>query len=70
MKYIIAINYNGHTDYVAEGKNYTVNGSSYVPLTGSIDEARRYKTHKIAERASKRDGDNMWGTIEIVEVEE
>lgn len=70
MKYIIAINYSNHTDYVAEGKNYTVNGSMYVPITGFMSEARRYKTRKIAEKASKRSGENMWGTIEIVEVEE
>lgn len=70
MKYIIATNYNGNTDYVAEGKNYTVNGLTYVPITRFKSEAKRYKTRKIAERASKRSGENMWGTIEIVEVEE
>lgn len=70
MKYIIAINYNTHTDYVAEGKNYTVNNSTYVPITSNASEAKRYKTHKIAERASKRNGENMWGTIKIIEMEE
>lgn len=71
MKYIIAIDYNlNHTEYVAEGNNYNVNGATYVPLTGDASEARRYKTRKIAERASGRDGENMWGRVRIVEVEE
>ena len=70
MKYIVSITYNNHTEYVAEGKNYTVNGSTYVPLTESRAEAKRYKTRNLAERASKRNGENMWGEIKIVEVEE
>ena len=70
MKYIVSITYNGHTDYIAEGRNYTVNGSEYVPVTNRADEAKRYKTRKLAERASHRKGENMWGRIEIKEVEE
>ena len=70
MKYIIAITYNQHTYYVAEGRNYTINGSKYVPITVFVSKAKRYKTRKIAEKASKRSGENMWGRIEIVEVEE
>lgn len=70
MKYIISVTYNQHTDYVAEGNNYTINGSTYVPMTGFASEAKRYKTRKLAERASNRKGENMWGRIEIVEVEE
>ncbi|MCR5144779.1 MAG: hypothetical protein K6B67_05665 [Lachnospiraceae bacterium] len=71
MKYIIAIDDNlNHTEYVAEGNNYIVNGAIYVPLTGSASEARRYKTRKIAERASERNGENMWGRVRIIEVEE
>ena len=71
MKYIIAIDDNlNRTEYVAEGNNYTVNGATYVPLTERPSEARRYKTRKIAERASERNGENMYGRVRIVEVEE
>ena len=74
MKYIIRIkDYFGsipQCDYVAEGTNYKVGGESYVPLTSRRDEARRYKSRKIAERASQRSGANMYGEIEIIEVDE
>ena len=71
MKYIVSITYNlNHTEYIAEGRSYTVNGSLYVPVTGVYAEAKRYKTRAFAERASKRSGENMWGRIEINEVDE
>lgn len=69
MKYVVAIIANFHTNYIAEGKNFVAEGSMYVPLTERIDEAKRYKTRAIAERASNRSGENMWGRKEIIEVE-
>lgn len=70
MAYIVAITVQYHTDYIADGKNYVVNGNSYVPLTCRIQEAKRYKTFALAQRASLRKGENMFGTIEIKEVGE
>lgn len=70
MKYIVSITFNNHTEYIAEGRNYTVNGSTYVPFTERMGEAKRYKTRNLAERASERSGENMYGSVNIVEVEE
>lgn len=69
MKYIVSITYNNRTEYIAEGRTYTVNGSAYVPLTEFMNEAKRYRTRKLAERGSQREGENMYGRIEIIEVE-
>ena len=70
MKYIVSITYPGHREFIAEGRNYTVNGASFVPVTERADEAKRYKTRSLAERARNRSGENMWGMIEIMEVDE
>lgn len=70
MKYIVSIIENNHTEYIAEGKNYTVNGAVYVPLTERKNEAKRYKTGNVARRAIMRRGENMVGRIDILEVEE
>ena len=65
MSYIVRVG----SDYIAEGKSYTVQGESFVPFTGRFEDAKKYKTYKMAERASKRSGENMWGEISIIEVE-
>lgn len=70
MKYIVSITHNEHREYITEGRNYTVNGATYVPFTERMGEAKRYKTYNLAERASERSGENMFGEIKIVEVEE
>lgn len=70
MKYIVSITFNGHREYIAEGRNYTVNGATYVPFTERMNEAKRYKTRNLAEKASERNGENMHGRVAIVEVEE
>ena len=70
MKYVVAIADGCMTNYIAEGKNYIVQGSSYVPFAGSIKEAKKYKTRELAEKASNRRGENMIGRKEIIEVEE
>jgi len=70
MKYIIKITYNGHSEYVADGKTYVVNGEPYIPLTSRQAEAKRYTSRGRAERASERNATNTYGNIEIVEVEE
>ena len=70
MKYIVSITFNNHTEYIAEGRNYTVNGSTYVPFTEFMVEAKRYKTRNLAEKASERRGENMCGRVKVVEVEE
>lgn len=70
MKYIVSITFNCHREYIAEGRNYTVNGEIYVPLTEKMDEAKRYKTGNTARRAIMRRGENMNGRIDILEVEE
>lgn len=70
MKYIVRITENSHSDYIADGSTYYVNGNPYVPVTSHSNEAKRYKTKKLAESASQRTGENMHGLIEIVEVEE
>lgn len=69
MRYVVAVISNGMTDFIADGRNYTVNGESFVPFVGRIAEAKKYKTRKFAERASNRNGANMYGEIEIIEVE-
>jgi len=51
------------------GRNYVVNGCSYVPFTERIGEARKYKSKYAAEKACLRNGENMFGHIEIIEVE-
>ena len=65
MSYVVRID---GTDFIADGRNYTVQGESFVPFTGRFADAKRYKTYKMAEKASKRSGENMRGKIEIVEV--
>ena len=65
MSYVIRVG----SDYIAEGKSYTVQGESFVPFTGRFEDAKKYKTYKMAERASKRSGENMRGEISIIEVE-
>ncbi len=69
-KYVIRITSNGHSDFVTEGSTYCVNDSIYVPLCSSIADAKKYKSKTIAERASRRSGENMYGTIEIMEIDE
>ena len=64
MSYVVMIG----NDYIAEGRNYIVQGESFVPFTGRFADAKRYKTYKMAEKASKRSGGNMRGKIEIIEV--
>lgn len=64
MSYVVRID----NDYIADGRNYTVQGESFVPFTGRFVDAKRYKTYKMAEKASKRSGENMRGEIEIIEV--
>ena len=71
MAYVIAVIDNHyHTEYIAEGRNYTVGGESFVPFTPKIQEAKRYKTYALAQKASLRSGENMYGTIKIKEVED
>lgn len=68
--YVVRITYyNGHCEYIYSGRNYVVNGCSYVPFTERIGEARKYKTKYAAEKACLRKGENMFGHIEIIEVE-
>lgn len=67
VSYIVRV---GRRDYIAEGRNYTVQGETFVPFTESFVRAKRYKTYKAAERASKRSGQNMYGEIAIIEVED
>lgn len=64
MSYVVRIDNN----YIAEGRNYTVQGESFVSFTDRFNEAKRYKTYKMAEKASKRSGGNMHGKIQIIEV--
>lgn len=66
MSFIVMVD----RDYIAEGRNYTVQGESFVPVTGRRVDAKRYKTYKMAEKASKRSGENMRGKIKIIEVQE
>lgn len=68
MPYVVQVD----NDYIAEGKNYVVQEESFVPFTGWLKEARRYKTYEMAKRATKRSGTNMGmcREIKIVEVEE
>lgn len=68
MAYVIRITEQYCRDYIAEGKNYTVNGELFVPVTERIQEAKRYKTLGLAQRASLRKGENMHGVIEIIDV--
>ena len=68
MKYVVAISYDKHTDYIADGRSYTVQGQIYVPLTSRIDEAKRYTTRASATKAANRSGDNMWGRKKIIEI--
>lgn len=70
MKYIVKITLNNHSDFIMEGNSYTLHGERFVPLTERFAEAKRYSTYKIAKRASERHGENMYGTIEILEVDE
>ena len=65
MSYVVKID----NDYIAEGRNYTVQGESFVPITGNFANAKRYNTYKLAERASNRHGENMRGNIQIIKVE-
>lgn len=70
MKYIIAITFNQHTDYIMDGRSYSVNGEIYVPVTSDSSEAKRYSSMAQAIKGSQRKGANMWGSIEIKEVKE
>lgn len=64
MSYVVMIG----NDYIAEGRNYIVQGESFVPFTGRLVDARRYKTYQMAVKASKRIGKNMSGKIDVIEV--
>ena len=70
MKYIVKITENGNSEYIAEGNSYIVNGCPYVPFTERPYEAKKYKSRKLAEKASQRTGENMHGTITIIEVDD
>lgn len=63
MSFIVMVD----NEYIAEGRNYTVQGESFVPFTGRRVDAKRYKTYKMAEKASRRSGENMRGKITIIE---
>lgn len=64
MSFVVMIG----NDYIAEGRNYIVQGKSFVPFTGRLADARRYKTYQMAVKASRRIGENMSGKIDIIEV--
>ena len=68
MTYVVRVD----NDYIAEGKNFVVQGESFVPFTGRLEEARRYKTYEMAKRATKRSGENMGmcREIEVIEIDE
>lgn len=68
MPYVVRVD----NEYIAKGKNYTVQDESFVPFTGMFVEAKRYKTYKSAEKDTKRHGANMamCREISIVEVKE
>lgn len=63
MSFIVMVD----NEYIAEGRNYTVQGESFVPFTGRRVDAKRYRTYKMAEKASRRSGENMHGKITIIE---
>lgn len=67
MKYVVRV---GGRDFIGEGASYTFQGSVFVPVVSSIGDARRYNSKALAERASKRKGENMSDKIDILEVEE
>lgn len=69
MSWIVSIQDHGHTEYIAEGRNYCVGGESYVPFT-SRGKAKRYSSYVRAVQATKRHGANMYGHIEIEWVED
>lgn len=69
MEYIVRITENGRSDYIAEGNTYYINGTPYVPITSRFDEAKRYKSKKLADRASLRRGENIRGDIDIIEID-
>ena len=68
MPYVVRVD----NDYIAKGRNYIVQDESFVPFTGMLVEAKRYKTYKSAEKDTKRNGANMTmcREIKIVEVKE
>ena len=59
-------------DYLAKGRKHIDQDESFVPFTGMLVEAKRYKTYKSAEKDTKRNGANMTmcREIKIVEVKE
>ena len=57
-------------DYVADDKTYMVQGEMFVPLVSSFRDAKKYKTYAAAKKASQRKGENMWGKIEILDMED
>ena len=66
MAYVVKVD----NEYIAKGRNYIVQGESFVPFTGMLLEAKRYKTYKSAEKDTQRSGANMamCREISIVEV--
>lgn len=75
MKYIVAI-YDDSCSidcFIREGENFvSEKGLVYVPLTCVIQNAKRYETRKLAEKASKQKARNMLDryTTKIIEVDE
>ena len=67
MKFVVRV---GEKEFIGEGANYIIQGNSYVLFVSSINRARRYKTKALAERASKRKGENMYESTKIIEVKE
>ena len=66
MSYVVMVG----TDYIANGRNYIVQGEEFVPVTGRFADARRYKTRSQAEKGANRTGENMRYEIKIIEVNE
>ncbi len=57
-------------EYIADGKSYTVQGETFVPLASSFRHARKYETYAAAKRASQRKGENMYEHIVIIKSED
>lgn len=69
MKYVIRVNHDNTSKYIAKGSNYIMKGKSYVPMVSNVEEAKRFSKYETANKmAMYRKGTNMLGLFEIIEV--
>ncbi len=72
MRFVVKITDRGLVNYIGNG-SYRVNKERFAVLVSNEEEAKRYKTYRIAQNAYKKLSEscvNLGGDVNFVKVDE